>query len=199
MKTISCPRALILKIEPATNQHEGASRHRCDLPNCLASLFREFHVSLGLTSKTLPKSGTPGGPGMGVGMTLVNEDITIIQNKGSRTCQYAHGAGGRGLLSKASLAVRQIQSSGARAGLHRSPEVRDELKRSTRLRCNSADWRAPIAPDVVTHQTIWSLSAAMMGPLEQPRRATGCSATTEGNGVHHNCQPGSLCRFFCLC
>jgi hypothetical protein len=54
----------------------------------------------------------------------------------------------------------------------------------------------PIAPEVVMHQTIWRLICSHLGPLEQSKRATGGSATTEINGVHHNCQLGELLQIF---
>lgn len=44
------------------------------IPNCLANLLSEFHVSLGLTSKTLPRRGTPGGPGILVGIVAGKTD-----------------------------------------------------------------------------------------------------------------------------
>lgn len=133
-----------------------------DLPNCLASLFSEFHVSLGFTSKILPKSGTPGGPGIGVGIALETRGYyynTTTEGKKLERC--LHGAGGGERSSKCQmpnanpqLAARQIQTCGAPAGLHHSPEVRGELKRSARQRCNSAGWRVPIAPEAVMHQAI---------------------------------------------
>lgn len=46
----------------------GARGRVAVIPNCLANLLREFHVSLGLMSKTLPKRGIPGGPGILVGI-----------------------------------------------------------------------------------------------------------------------------------
>lgn len=128
MKTISCPRALILKMEPTDiQQNPLAIILGGHLPNCLASLFSEFHVSLGFTSKTLPKSGTPGGPGIGVGMALETRGYHIIQQLRERNWDVSGGTGGKGHLN----AKCQM------------PTLRLQLDRSKRV---------ALQPDSIIHQ-----------------------------------------------
>lgn len=108
MNTISWPRALILKMEPneisdySLGLEVARVRGRVAvIPNSLANLLSEFHVSLGLTSKILPKRGTPGGPGILVGIVAGAKtmgDITSIQNQISKSQRgkELQALGGRG-------------------------------------------------------------------------------------------------------